>query len=77
MLGYTVSEAHRLGMGVDMTTGTGWCFGGPNVTDREANASVVVKTFDWRRAKRFKKNSTPGNIQALMAFCAGRQNRLT
>ena len=28
MLGYTVSEARRLGLGVDMTTGTGWCFGG-------------------------------------------------
>ena len=44
MMGYTAAEAHRLGLGVDMTTGTGWCFGGPNVSDRDANASVVVKT---------------------------------
>ncbi len=32
MMGWTVGEAHRLGMGVDMTLGTGWCFGGPTVT---------------------------------------------
>ena len=29
----------RLGLGVDMTTGTGWCFGGPQVDRPEANAT--------------------------------------
>lgn len=29
---HTVREAHRLGLGVDLSTGTGWPFGGPNVT---------------------------------------------
>ena len=29
---HTVREANRLGLGVDLTTGTGWPFGGPNVT---------------------------------------------
>jgi hypothetical protein len=29
MLSHTVSEAHRLGMEVDMNTGTGWPFGAP------------------------------------------------
>src|ERR1035437_10026572 len=46
ILGHTVTEARRLGMNVDMTTGTGWCFGGPQVTDAEATARVVVKTYD-------------------------------
>ncbi|MFN7939512.1 MAG: glycosyl hydrolase [Bryobacteraceae bacterium] len=31
MLAHTVREAERLGMGIDMTTGSGWCFGGPSV----------------------------------------------
>lgn len=28
---HTLREANRLGLGVDLTTGTGWPFGGPNV----------------------------------------------
>jgi len=43
MMGYTVSEAHRLGLGVDMTTGTGLVFWRPEVSDQDANANVVVK----------------------------------
>jgi hypothetical protein len=38
MLDYTVREGRRLGLGVDMTLGTGWCFGGPTMTDEQANA---------------------------------------
>ena len=33
MLDYLVRRAESLGMFVDMTTGTGWCFGGPNLPD--------------------------------------------
>ncbi len=43
MLKHTASETRRLGMGVDMTTGTGWPFGGPEV-DRETAAKVSVFT---------------------------------
>ncbi|WP_221389893.1 glycosyl hydrolase [Dyadobacter sp. NIV53] len=32
VLQYTVKEGKRLGLGVDMSTGTGWPFGGPNVS---------------------------------------------
>ena len=32
VLAHTVREGKRLGLGVDMTTGTGWPFGGPNVS---------------------------------------------
>jgi len=31
MLAYTAIEAEKLGLGVDMTLGTGWCFGGKGV----------------------------------------------
>ena len=68
MLGWTVSEAHRLGLGVDMTTGTGWCFGGPQVTDEDANASVVVKTFDLAAGERLKEKFSREATQALVAF---------
>ena len=32
VLAHTVREGKRLGLGVDMTTGTGWPFGGTNVS---------------------------------------------
>jgi len=68
MMGWAVSEAHRLGMGVDMTTGSGWCFGGPQVTDEDANASVVVKTFDLGIGEPLKQKFDPKVTQALVAF---------
>ncbi|WP_428668523.1 glycosyl hydrolase [Runella sp.] len=36
ILEHTVREGKRLGLGVDMTTGTGWPFGGPNVSPEVA-----------------------------------------
>ncbi|MBD3375982.1 glycoside hydrolase [candidate division KSB1 bacterium] len=40
MLDYTLDEATRLGLGVDMTIGTGWPFGGPQVTAEMASERV-------------------------------------
>jgi hypothetical protein len=68
MMGWSVAEANRLGMGVDMTTGTGWCFGGPQVSDQDANASVVVKTYDLGVGERLKEKFNRKSIQALVAF---------
>ena len=70
MLGHTVSEAQRLDMGVDMTTGTGWCFGGPNVSEQDANATVVVKTFDVPEGGKWEEKLDPKTVQALVAFSA-------
>jgi hypothetical protein len=42
MLSHTTREAQRLGLGVDMTTGTGWPFGGPQVTPDIASATLNV-----------------------------------
>jgi hypothetical protein len=46
MMQSTVTEAHQLGLGVDMALETGWCFGGTTITNDDANALVVEKTFD-------------------------------
>ncbi|HEY9173134.1 MAG TPA: glycosyl hydrolase [Verrucomicrobiae bacterium] len=68
MLDFTVTEAKRLGLGVDMTTGTGWCFGGPRVTDNEANASMVSRTFEVADGGRLTNKFDAQATQALMAF---------
>ena len=44
MLDFTVSEANRLGLGIDMTLGTGWPFGGSFVTAEDAAKSFKIKT---------------------------------
>jgi hypothetical protein len=67
ILHHTVTEAQHLGMGVDMTAGSGWCFGGPWVTDREANAAVVVKTFDLAAGAKLEQRFDK-TLQALVAF---------
>ncbi len=41
MLAYTTKEAKRLGLGVDMATGTGWPFGGPGVSPGDGSVSLV------------------------------------
>jgi hypothetical protein len=45
MLSFTLSEAERLGLGIDMATGTGWPFGGPMVTAQDACKYVALKTW--------------------------------
>jgi hypothetical protein len=37
-----VREGQRLDMGVDMTTGTGWCFGGPQISGDSAGLFATV-----------------------------------
>jgi len=45
MLQYTLLEAKRLSLGIDMATGTGWPFGGPWVTDEDASKYIAYKTY--------------------------------
>lgn len=69
MLDHTVREAKRLDLGVDMTTGTGWCFGGgPYVGEKEGNASVVVKTYDVVAGAKLIEPFDTQKIQTLVAY---------
>jgi len=78
MMGWAVSEAQRLGMGVDMTTGTGWCFGGPQVTDNDANASVVMKTYAVAAGETLPQKFNRATTQALVAYSSdGKVQELT
>jgi len=42
MLKFTVEKASSLGMGVDMNTGTGWPFGGPQITKELAASKIII-----------------------------------
>jgi len=71
MLSHTAKEAERLGMGVDMTTGTGWPFGGPQVTPDDASSLVKIETFPATGGRRFERVMEEGEVQAVMAFSPG------
>ena len=45
MFQYTLSEAKRLNLGIDMATGTGWPFGGPWVEDKDASKYIAYKVY--------------------------------
>jgi hypothetical protein len=45
MLDHTLKEAKRLNIGIDIANGTGWPFGGPWITDKDASKTVMYKTY--------------------------------
>jgi hypothetical protein len=70
MLAHTTSEAKRLGLGVDLTTGTGWPFGGPGVTAADASAKVAVQKYDVETGKGLNQALPVGTLRALVAYPA-------
>lgn len=74
MLGITVAEAGKNGMKVDMNTGTGWPFGGPQVTDKIAAKRmrfVELGDVSQNQINQFIlecENSTDSDLIALSAF---------
>ncbi len=47
MLAHTVQEAKRLDLGIDLTQGTGWPFGGPMVEPTSAAQRLIHQSYDW------------------------------
>ena len=62
VLGHAAREAQRLGLGVDMATGTGWPFGGPKVTpvDAELQVAVVDGKLEVKPTRFTVKRAAPG-----------------
>jgi len=62
MVRYTIAEAKKLGLGVDMTTGTGWPFGGPNITKAESAEKWVYNNgqFSGTSTRQQVKRAAPG-----------------
>jgi hypothetical protein len=67
MLDYTVQEANRLGLGIDMTLGTGWPLGGSFVTETDAAKAFKIRknetgkpVLDVVPTKQKVKRAAPG-----------------
>lgn len=48
MLRHTVNESKRLGLKVDMNNGTGWPFGGPNVSTDISARKSIIEEWDYK-----------------------------
>ena len=56
MLDYTIKEAKRLGLGIDLANGTGWPFGGPTTSDADASKTIYYKTYALNEGDELKDN---------------------
>ncbi|HEU4554550.1 MAG TPA: glycosyl hydrolase [Chitinophaga sp.] len=79
LLGYTRHEGRRLGITVDMNTGTGWPFGGPNIPLKDAAGKVYFKEYHLQGGQSLKEiihanvkdPRLPAPLQVLMAYGPG------
>lgn len=67
MLKHTMTEGKRLGISVDMSTGTGWPFGGPLVSEADAATKAIFHTdakgnvtLEVGKTKQKVKRAAPG-----------------
>jgi hypothetical protein len=75
MLAHTLKEAQRLGMGVDLATGTGWPFGGPWVGEDGACKNVVHQTYALKGGERL--NEPVSFAQKPLVRAIGRRVSIT
>ncbi len=76
MYRYTVEQAKKNGMLIDMNTGTGWPFGGPNVTTEDAACKLVISEYDIKGGKKTvlpidvtdEKQKNYAKLERLMAY---------
>ena len=76
MLQFTIADAKRLGMDVDMTTGTGWPFGGPQIPIQQAASKVIFQTYVLKTGETLNEPIVVKNpkqkdiapLQMLMAY---------
>jgi hypothetical protein len=66
-LAHVLEEARRLGLGVDMTAGTGWCFGGPTIGADLAAARLEADARDAASGVPFRATYDRARLDALVA----------
>lgn len=61
MLGHTEAEAKRLGLQVDMNNGTGWPFGGPEVTEAESARKFIIEKWNVKGGEQLQETLQPAD----------------
>ncbi|AYN66297.1 glycoside hydrolase [Euzebyella marina] len=60
-LDYTIKTAGENNMGVDMTLGTGWPYGGPQVTQEDAATKLIIDTLHLSKGEKIDMELLPKN----------------
>ncbi|MDE6485489.1 MAG: glycosyl hydrolase family 2 [Duncaniella sp.] len=63
MLDYTTAEANRLGLQVDMNNGTGWPFGGPEITPELSARKLVTETWTLDKGQKITSPIVPSDAK--------------
>lgn len=61
MLAHTTSESARLGLQVDMNNGTGWPFGGPDVTLDHSARKLITAKWNLTKGERIREKIRPAD----------------
>ena len=74
-LDVTFHEAAKNGMGVDMNTGTGWPFGGPQINSNSAASKLILQKYQLRKGEKLNNKLIPDDpkqadalLNSVMAF---------
>lgn len=61
MLDVSVREARKNDMGIDMNTGTGWPFGGPQITSRIAASKLMIQKYSLKGGGKLFEKIVPAD----------------
>jgi hypothetical protein len=75
MLKYTLTEAKRLNMGIDLANATGWPFGGPWVSNEDASKELFWKNYDVKGGE--KLSETVVFVQQPLVRADGQAPKIT
>lgn len=65
MLRHVTNESQRLGLQPEMNNGTGWPFGGPEVTEAESAQKLIIRSWDVAPGKKIEGRIEPEDAKQL------------
>ncbi len=65
MLRHVADESKRLGLQPEMNNGTGWPFGGPEVTEAESAQKLIIRKWDVASGKKIEGKIEPEDAKQL------------
>jgi hypothetical protein len=68
MLSYSAQKAGKLGMNIDMSTTTGWPFGGSHVTPHYASSMIEYEVINLSGPKTLHLKTDTSDLETVMAF---------